>query len=141
MEDAAEGTLLRASMEHARAAADHYGERSWSAAAPRPYLRNGSARARHGGLVAPPTGAARQTLEGHTSSVITMAVLGDKLVTGSFDQTLRVLGMRRGAEAWECERVLHDHTSAVTAVACTRDGRRMLSCDTNLQMKVWEEPE
>jgi len=83
----------------------------------------------------------QQTLEEHTFGVHPMAVLGDKLVTGSADQTLRVWGMRRGAEAWECERVLDDHTSAVTAVACSRDGRRMLSCDTYRQMKVWEEPE
>ena len=71
--------------------------------------------------------------------MFTLAVLGDKLVTGSSDSTLRVWGMRRGAEAWECERVLDDHTSAVTEVACTRDGRRLLSCDGAKQMKVWEE--
>ena len=71
----------------------------------------------------------------------TMAVLGDKLVTGSYEQTLRVWGIRRGAKAWECERVLHDHTWPVSAIACTRDGRRLVSCDFNSKMKVWEEPE
>ena len=71
--------------------------------------------------------------------VNTMAVLGNKLVTGSGDESLRVWGMRRGAEAWECERVLEDQTAEVTAVTCTRDGRRLLSCDSARQMLVWEE--
>ena len=68
-------------------------------------------------------------------------MLGNKLVTGSTDESLRVWGMLRGAETWECERVLEDHTADVDAVTCTRDGRRLLGCDDWKQMLLWEESE
>ena len=80
-----------------------------------------------------------QTLAGHTVGVCTMSVLGDRLLTGSDDSTVRVWGMARGAGAWRCERVLRDHTSCVGTMLCTRDGRRVLSCDENRNMLVWEE--
>ena len=68
-----------------------------------------------------------------------MVMLGDRLLTGSLDCTVRMWGMDQGTGTWQCERVLRDHTSAVMAMTITRDGRRVLSCDDGRNMLVWEE--
>ena len=94
----------------------------------------GRSRLEHGG-----GRACEQTLEGHSDEVVAMAVLGDRLLTGSYDDTVRVWGMARDPGAWRCERVLRDHTATITAMVCTRDGRRVLSCDDGGNMLVWEE--
>ena len=83
--------------------------------------------------------ACEHTLEGHAGAVCSMVVLGDRLLTSSSDKTVRVWGKHRGAGKWQCERVLRDHASPVRAMTITRDGRRVLSCDDDRNMLVWEE--
>ena len=78
-------------------------------------------------------------MEGHTSWVCSIVDLGDRLLTSSSDHTVRVWGMDQGTGMWQCERVLRDHVSNVSAMAITRDGRRVLSCDNGGGMLVWEE--
>ena len=72
--------------------------------------------------------------------VYSIAMCGDKLVSGRADWTVRVWGKDQGMGRWQCERVLRDHgDKTMFNVACTKDGRRLLSRDGSGAMRVWEE--
>ena len=70
--------------------------------------------------------------------VRSLAVCGDKLVSGSEDKSIRVWS----TETWACERVLQEghHTNAVWALLCARDGESLISGSRDKTMRVWSDP-
>jgi WD40 repeat protein len=63
---------------------------------------------------------------------------GKRLVSGSFDQTVKVWDAQRGQELL----TLKGHTGHVTSVAFSPDGQRIVSGSADSTVKVWnaEEP-
>ncbi|KAI4382569.1 hypothetical protein MLD38_008519 [Melastoma candidum] len=82
-------------------------------------------------------------LRGHSKAILSLAVVGDLVVSGSADKTLRV--WRRGVDkAYSCLGVLEGHTKPVKCVAAredrTSDGRgyRVYSGGLDRDIKVWQ---
>ena len=80
--------------------------------------------------------ALERTLSGHTGSVTAVAVTADgqRAVSASRDNTLKVWDLARGAEL----HTLSGHTDSVTAVAVTADGQRAVSASADHTLKVWD---
>lgn len=78
------------------------------------------------------------TLQEHTDYVLSLAVCGDKLVSGSMDKSIRVWS----TETWACERVLQEghHTSGVIALLCAGDEESLISGSLDKTMRVWRDP-
>jgi WD40 repeat protein len=81
------------------------------------------------------TGACDGKLEGHTGAVRCLAVSGTRLVSGSYDRSVKVWAMGAGA-SWPCERKLVGHTEPVTALA-TWQGK-VLSGSHDASKRVWD---
>ena len=77
-----------------------------------------------------------QILEGHTDSVMAVAVTpnGKNVISGSDDNTLRVWDVESGEEL----RRLEGHTSWVEAVAVTPNGKNVISGSYDNTLKVWD---
>lgn len=80
--------------------------------------------------------AIERTLVGHTGSVKAVAVTfnGDRAISASDDQTLKVWNLRTGA----VEMTLTGHGAAVLAVSVTPDGTRAISASADTTLKVWD---
>jgi WD40 repeat protein len=80
------------------------------------------------------TGECERTLEGHTSSVLSLVALGDgRVVSGSHDNMLRVWNAATG----ECERTLEGHPYGyVTALVALRDGRVVSAGSHDYMLRV-----
>lgn len=65
---------------------------------------------------------------------ITVSPDGNKLVSGSADNTLRVWSVNSG----RCERVLEGHSDKVLCVTWSADGRRVLSGSADSTLRVWD---
>jgi WD40 repeat protein len=72
-----------------------------------------------------------RTLEGHSSTVASFVVHGDKLISGSNDHTIKVWS----TDTWTCERTLEGHTNSVFSLML--HGDKLLSCSADNTIKVW----
>ena len=63
-----------------------------------------------------------------------MTTVGDKLVSGSDDHTIKVWDTR----SWACERTLTEHTEWICALASTPDGGKVFSGSRDSRVKVWD---
>jgi WD40 repeat protein len=72
-----------------------------------------------------------RTLEGHTDSVESLAVHGDKLISGSDDCTIKVWS----TDTWTCERTLEGHTGGVDCLVV--HGDKLISGSSDNTIKVW----
>lgn len=76
----------------------------------------------------------RGELRGHDEHVITcLQICGDKVVSGSDDNTLRVWSVSRG----QCVHVLTGHTGGVWSSQLTTDGVYLASGSTDRTVKIW----
>ena len=75
-------------------------------------------------------------LEGHQNWVraCTFAPDGRRLVSGSYDRTLRLWDVDSG----ECLRVLEGHEGWVKACAFAPDGRRIVSGSGDRTLRLWD---
>jgi WD40 repeat protein len=83
--------------------------------------RSTAADARRTYIFGPVTGALQQTLEGHTSSVSSVAFSADgrRLASSSYDTTVRVWEAKTGA----LQQTLEGHIDFIRSVAFSADGR------------------
>jgi WD40 repeat protein len=81
------------------------------------------------------TGRAEAVLKGHRSGVTALAVSGDRLVSGSRDQTLRVWKMGGPPLTWPCEHALAGHGGDVLCVASF--GGEAMSGSADKTIRVW----
>ena len=77
-----------------------------------------------------------RTLRGHTDWVDGVAVVpdGDKVISTSHDQTLKVWDLKSGKEL----QTLRGHAREVNAVAVMPDGAGVLSASSDRTLKVWD---
>lgn len=59
---------------------------------------------------------------------------GERVVSGSFDKTIRIWDIATGA----CIRTLTGHTREVRAVALTSDGGRIVSAAEDSTVGIWD---
>jgi WD40 repeat protein len=81
------------------------------------------------------TGACDRKLKGHNRLVRCLAVSGTRLVSGSYDRSVKVWAMGAGA-SWPCERTLVGHTEPVFTLA-TWQGK-VLSGSHDASVRVWD---
>ena len=81
------------------------------------------------------TGVCDRKLEGHTKPVLSLAVSGTRLVSGSDDASVKVWAMGAGA-AWPCELTLVGHACGVNALATWRG--KVLSGSDDTSVRVWD---
>ncbi|KAJ1483701.1 WD40-repeat-containing domain protein [Baffinella frigidus] len=76
------------------------------------------------------------TITGHSSYVSCFAFSADgkRVVTGSFDNLVKIWDARTGAEV--C--TLTGHLDQVTCIALSRDGKRVVSGSCDGLVKVWD---
>jgi WD40 repeat protein len=81
------------------------------------------------------TGEMEAKLEGHTSSVLSVAFSqdGSRVVSGSFDKTVRIWNVMAG----EMETKLEGHTQLVRSVAFSQDGSRVVSGSDDETIRIW----
>ena len=79
-----------------------------------------------------------QTLEGHTNIVTSVAISGNKIVSGSYDKTVKIWGLNSG----ECLKTLRNvpfvqgHAYDVTSVAISGD--KIISGSDDETIKIWD---
>ncbi|KAH7464215.1 Vegetative incompatibility protein [Fusarium oxysporum f. sp. matthiolae] len=80
--------------------------------------------------------AVLQTLEGHTSLVMSVVFSNDgKLIaSGSYDKTVKIWDVATGEE----ERTLEGHTRWVTSVVFSNDGKLIASGSYDKTVKIWD---
>ena len=91
------------------------------------------------GLKSPRTVARKQScvfhrstlLNGHTDAVSCLLSLGDWLVSGSWDNNIKVWS----ADNWVCVRTLSDHSGAIRALCACHE--KLVSCSDDGVVKVW----
>ena len=78
----------------------------------------------------------QRTLQGHKGSVQAVAISPDgrQVVSGSYDNTLRVWDLASG----ECLHTLEGHKKPVHAVAVSPDGRQVVSGSEDHTLRVWD---
>jgi hypothetical protein len=72
-----------------------------------------------------------RTLKGHKRYVMSLVVYGDKLISGSNDNTIKVWS----TDTWTCERTLEDHTNAVHSLVV--HGDKLISGSQDNTIKIW----
>ncbi len=75
-------------------------------------------------------------LEGHNSSVLTVAITpdGKKIVSGGSDGTVRLWDMT----SYQCLAILEGHSSSVYAVTTTPNGKFAVSCSKDNTVRIWD---
>ena len=81
-------------------------------------------------------GRALRTLEGHSDSVSSVAMVrgGKQAVSASEDKTLKVWDLDTGRML----RSLEGHSDGVSGVAVTTDGKQAVSASQDSTLKVWD---
>src|SRR5205807_469599 len=84
----------------------------------------------------PPGGPLIRILEGHTRSVLAVAVTPDgrRAVSASVDQTLRLWDLESG----QTIRTLQGHSHRVLSVAVTPDGLQAVSASADRTLRLWD---
>ncbi|KAH8200762.1 hypothetical protein TruAng_005079 [Truncatella angustata] len=74
--------------------------------------------------------------EGHSSAVKSVAFSqdGSRIVSGSFDKTIRIWDTNSGKEVHKLE----GHSNAVTSVAFSHDGSRIVSGSSDETVRIWD---
>jgi hypothetical protein len=80
-------------------------------------------------------GACEQVLEGHTGSVLALAVCDPRLVSGSADESIRVWAAA-AAGPWACERTLLGSAGDVVSLAAWGD--KAIGGSRNSFVRVWD---
>ena len=82
------------------------------------------------------TGESLMTLEGHTNTVKGIALTpdGKKLVSSSYDKTLKVWDLESG----QCLATFEGHKGKVFGLAVTPDGKRVVSGSRDHTLKLWD---
>ncbi len=80
-------------------------------------------------------GACEQVLVGHSGPALTLAVCGQRLLSGSWDKSVRVWGMDP-ALPWACERTLVGHTGQVESLAAWQG--KAISGGSDQAVRVWD---
>ena len=75
-------------------------------------------------------------LQGHTSSVLTVAVTSDNkyIVSGSDDNTIRIWNLLEKRQ----ETVFRGHTDSVNSVAMTSDNKYIISGSDDNTIRIWK---
>jgi hypothetical protein len=81
------------------------------------------------------TGACEQVLEGHSRAVAALAICGPRLLSGSWDGSVRVWALGAAAP-WACERAVGGHAGAVQALAAW--GGTALSGSADKSIRAWD---
>ena len=78
-----------------------------------------------------------KTLEGHSDSVRSIAYSpdGTKIVSGSYDETIKIWDANTG----KCLKTLEGHLSFVESVAFSPDGTKIISGSSDHTIKIWVE--
>uniref|UniRef100_A0A7N0SVE5 C3H1-type domain-containing protein n=2 Tax=Kalanchoe fedtschenkoi TaxID=63787 RepID=A0A7N0SVE5_KALFE len=71
------------------------------------------------------------TLLGHNKAVVSLAVIGNQLFTGSLDHTIKVWDFK----TLQCLQTLCGHTDAVMSLLCF--DRFLISCSLDQTIKIW----
>jgi len=83
-----------------------------------------------------PEGALSLTLSGHTQDVRAMTATsnGKKIITGSFDHTVRIWDAATGV----CEAILTEHSGSISKVLVTPDCKQLVSISNDHTIRVWD---
>ena len=75
-------------------------------------------------------------MEGHTSSVNTVAVTSDNkhIISGSSDKTIRIWNLLEKTQ----ETILQGHTDSVWTVAVTSDNKYIISGSSDKTIRIWK---
>ena len=75
---------------------------------------------------------------GHSRSVPSVVWTNDgtKLVTGSYDDTVKVWSMG-SARTFECQSTLNEHLGYVSSVAWNNDGRKLVTGSNDETVRIW----
>jgi WD40 repeat protein len=79
-----------------------------------------------------------QSLERHSSNVISLAITADKqtLVSGGGDGTIKIWYLPAG----ELQRTLESHRDSITRIVISKDGQMLVSGSMDRTIKIWHLP-
>jgi WD40 repeat protein len=73
-----------------------------------------------------------QTLQGHTSVIASLVVDGDRIISGSYDNTIKIWDKTTG----NCVQTLQGHTRVIESLVV--DGDRIISGSYDKTIKIWD---